>query len=117
MLSNTDKTREQLIDEIKALKQMLAKSEKLEAKLEGINQQLNNGKQQLQAANHRLKENEAIVSKNMALLHAILESPHGMIIFAMDKEYRYTAFTSQHKQIMKKIWGVEIKIGMSPGSC
>ena len=120
MLSNTDKTREQLIDEIKTLEQKLAKTEKLEAKLKGINQQLNTGKQQLQAtnqqleaANQQLMESKAIVSKNRALLHAILESPYGMIIFALDKEYQYTAFTSQHKQIMKKIWGVEIKIGMS----
>ena len=113
MMSNTSKTREQLIDEIKALKQKLTKSEKLEAKLNGINQQLNTGKQQLQTANQQLKESKATVIKNRALLHAILESPHGMIVFALDKEYRYTAFTSQHKQIMKKIWGVEIKIGMS----
>ncbi len=148
MMDDATKTREQLLNEIKALKQKLIKSEKLKAKLNDINQQLTASEQQLQAANQQLKateqqlkaanqqlgannqqlvaseqqlqaanqqlmESKAIVSKNMALLHAILESPYGMIIFALDKEYQYTAFTSQHKQTMKKIWGVEIKIGMS----
>ncbi len=45
------------------------------------------------------------------LKKAILESPQGIIVFALDKEYKYLDFTSVHKATMKAIWGVDIEIG------
>ncbi len=81
--------------------------------LKAANQQLSASEQQLIALNNELKKVNDEIVKNRALLHSILESPHGMIIFSLDKNYCYTAFTILHKQIMKKIWGVDIKTGMN----
>jgi PAS domain S-box-containing protein len=47
------------------------------------------------------------------LLNAIFESPKGIIIFSLDKEYRYLTYTKTHKDVMKQIWGVDIAIGCS----
>ncbi|MEI6072910.1 MAG: response regulator [Verrucomicrobiae bacterium] len=54
---------------------------------------------------------EAALSTN-ALLRSIMESPQGMVIFALDPNYRYTAFTESHRETMRAIWGVEIAVGM-----
>jgi PAS domain S-box-containing protein len=48
-----------------------------------------------------------------SLLNSILESPQGMVIFALDANYRYTAFTAAHKAVIQTIWGVEIGLGMN----
>ncbi len=47
-----------------------------------------------------------------ALKKSILESPLDIVIFALDRDYRYTAFNHNHKNTMKHIWGVDIKTGM-----
>jgi PAS domain S-box-containing protein len=44
-------------------------------------------------------------------LTSILGSPKGVVIFALDKEYRYTFFSETHREVMKTIWGVEIDRG------
>jgi two-component system, cell cycle sensor histidine kinase and response regulator CckA len=44
------------------------------------------------------------------LLRAILESPPNIIIFALDREYRYLAFNENHRRTMKAIWGVDIEV-------
>ncbi len=46
------------------------------------------------------------------ILQSVLNSPD-VIIFSLDKEYRYTSFNENHRQTMKKIWGVDIHIGMN----
>jgi PAS domain S-box-containing protein len=52
--------------------------------------------------------------KNVALLRkAILESPQSIVVFAIDKNFRYLDFTVSHKKTMREIWGVEIKQGVS----
>lgn len=60
---------------------------------------------------------EKLISKqirdNNKLLLSILNAPKGIIVFALDKNYCYTAFSVSHKEIMKNIWGVDIKIGMN----
>ena len=43
--------------------------------------------------------------------NAILESPEGIIVFALDKNYCYLDFTSIHQQTMQIIWGVTIERG------
>lgn len=49
--------------------------------------------------------------QRLFLLQNILESPHGVIFFSLDREYRYTSFAKAHAQAMKAIWGSTIEIG------
>ena len=49
--------------------------------------------------------------QSQAVLRAILESPKNIVIFALDREYRYLAFNENHKRTMKAIWGVDIQVG------
>lgn len=53
------------------------------------------------------------IRDNNRLLLSILNAPKGIIIFSLDKNYCYTAFSISHKETMKKIWGVDIEIGMN----
>lgn len=48
-----------------------------------------------------------------AVLRGVLESPPGIVIFALDREYRYLAFNENHAQTMERIWGVTIHVGDS----
>ena len=47
------------------------------------------------------------------LLGTLVADLRGVIIFSLDAEYRYTAFTNTHKIVMKTIWGTEIQLGAS----
>jgi len=76
------------------------------AKLEKANQLL-----QKEVAQRRISENNLAAAN--AMLHAVLESPKNIIIFALDRNYRYTAFNSNHKREMKRIWGIDIHLGMN----
>jgi two-component system CheB/CheR fusion protein len=40
-----------------------------------------------------------------------MDDPNGMIIFALDREYRYISFTLGHKNAMKALWHCDIQIG------
>lgn len=51
------------------------------------------------------------LEKANAILHAIFESPENVVIFALDRDYRYLAFNRNHHRTMKKIWGVDIAYG------
>jgi PAS domain S-box-containing protein len=53
------------------------------------------------------------IRRNNKLLNSLLNAPKGMIIFSLDNNYCYTAFSFSHKETMKKIWGVDIEIGMN----
>ncbi len=46
-----------------------------------------------------------------AVLRAVLESPRHIVIFALDREYRYLAYNQNHARTMKRIWGVDIEVG------
>jgi signal transduction histidine kinase/ActR/RegA family two-component response regulator len=46
-----------------------------------------------------------------AVLRAVLESPRDIVIFALDRDYRYLAFNQNHARIMKRIWDVDLKVG------
>ena len=59
-----------------------------------------------------LFEAEKRAEEQTALLKLILESPQGVVIFSLDRGYRYTEFTNAHRETMKKIWGAEIALGM-----
>ena len=60
-----------------------------------------------------LKESERKALKSNLHLKSILESPHGIIIFSLDRNYCYTAFTVSHREVVKVIWGQTIEIGMN----
>ena len=49
--------------------------------------------------------------KNSELLQSILESPRGIMIFSLDADYNYIAFTESHKELMKGLWNVDIEVG------
>lgn len=49
--------------------------------------------------------------QQLLLLQNILESPHGVIFFSLDRAYRYTSFARAHAQTMRHIWGASIEIG------
>ncbi|MBY0492464.1 MAG: PAS domain-containing protein [Gemmatimonadaceae bacterium] len=49
--------------------------------------------------------------QQLLLLQNILESPHGVIFFSLDRAYRYTSFARAHAQTMQHIWGATIDIG------
>ncbi len=46
-------------------------------------------------------------------LSTAIENSTGVIAFSLDRHYRYTSFTNSHYQTMKKIWNVEIAIGVN----
>ena len=61
--------------------------------------------------NKALKKSNEKFRKSFLLNQSILESPEHIVVFALDPQYRYLAFTHSHEQTMKKIWGVNIKEG------
>lgn len=53
---------------------------------------------------------DSLVNMN-TVLRSVVESPKNVIIFALDREYRYLVFNENHFQTMKAIWGAEISVG------
>ncbi len=47
-----------------------------------------------------------------AILQMVLDSP-SIIIFSLDRSYRYTSFNKAHADTIRAIWGIEIAIGMN----
>jgi PAS domain S-box-containing protein len=64
-------------------------------------------------AEESLRASRTRAKELSSLLNSILESPHGVVVFALDVNYCYTVFTSTHKEVMKAIWDVEIVPGMN----
>ncbi|MFZ4582607.1 MAG: PAS domain-containing sensor histidine kinase [Paludibacter sp.] len=60
-----------------------------------------------------LRRSENEIQNKFAALNSIFESSQNIIIFSLDVNYCYTAFTTLHKQTMKLIWGVDIAVGMN----
>ncbi|MCP5049186.1 MAG: response regulator [bacterium] len=60
-----------------------------------------------------MKDNKTIPLNTRSLLTSIIESPKDIIIFSLDRNYNYTVFNSNHKGEMKRIWGVDIEVGMN----
>jgi PAS domain S-box-containing protein len=51
------------------------------------------------------------------LLQAIINSPDDIIVFSLDREYRYTTFNERHRREMRLAWNVDIEFGMSILDC
>lgn len=58
------------------------------------------------------KQAKERVRELTALLQAFVDSPPDTQAFALDRNYRYTAFNAAHQQEMKKTYGVAIAAGM-----
>jgi len=52
------------------------------------------------------------LARQYKLTEALIDSPEDILIFALDREYRYTAFNEPHRREIRKVYGVEIKVGM-----
>ncbi|MCP3953070.1 MAG: PAS domain S-box protein [Desulfobacterales bacterium] len=57
------------------------------------------------------KQAEKALRESNSLLSAMIESPKNIIILALDRDYRYTAFNKAHAREMKRVWGVNIELG------
>jgi len=64
-------------------------------------------------AEQEIKKSEEKYRKDLLLLNSIFESPVNIIVFSLDNNYCYSAFTKYHAQTMKVIWGVDIDMGMN----
>jgi len=58
-----------------------------------------------------------VIEDQHALLTALINSPKDIIIFSLDRNYCYTTFNEKHKEEMKRIWDVDIAVGMNLLSC
>lgn len=68
----------------------------------------------MQDKENQLTENDCPAQSpqdSYAILKGIIESPKNVVIFALDPHYKYLAFNRNHRQTMKRIWGVEITMG------
>ncbi|RMF08404.1 MAG: PAS domain S-box protein [Candidatus Neomarinimicrobiota bacterium] len=48
-----------------------------------------------------------------SILHSIINSPQDVVIFALDRNYCYTAFNENHRRTIKQIWGTDIEVGLN----
>jgi len=55
---------------------------------------------------------ETVVQTNL-LLHALIESPLDIIIYALDKKLNYTVFNRAYKHLMQKTQNIDVIIGMN----
>ncbi|MCU0474286.1 MAG: PAS domain S-box protein [Bacteroidales bacterium] len=60
---------------------------------------------------------EMKLNTQYALLNALIDSPGDTIIFSLDRNYCYTAFNEKHREEMKKVWNVNIEMGMNLLNC
>ena len=50
-------------------------------------------------------------NNNESIFKAILIDHKDIVMFALDHDFKYLGFNNGHKQIMKKFWNADIKIG------
>lgn len=63
--------------------------------------------------NHRMEKPSDEGLPSAGVLGAVLDSPEGLVIFALDRDYRYIAFNAAHRYVMKQIWNVDIHLGQN----
>jgi CheY-like chemotaxis protein len=60
-----------------------------------------------------LKQSNQVLDEQIARFSSVINSPEDILIFSLNKEYRYTSFNEAHRKAMNKLWHVDIQIGMS----
>jgi PAS domain S-box-containing protein len=93
--------------------QSLRKMRVNEAKLKASLKEKETLLQELENKIVERKQAEEAVENTMTLLRACVETPTGMIICAIDRQYRYLFFNSVHKEGMHNAYGTDIVKGMS----
>ena len=58
-----------------------------------------------------LQQSEERYRQAYDLMQGVIESPKDVVIFAIDREYRYIAFNKNHQLTMEHIWGARIEVG------
>lgn len=64
-----------------------------------------------------LKQSNTVLDEHIARFSAIINSPDDILIFSLNREFRYTSFNENHRKAMKKLWQIDIQIGMSYPEC
>jgi PAS domain S-box-containing protein len=60
-----------------------------------------------------LKKSEVRYRQNFNLLQSMLESASDVVVYALDRDYRYLSFNNKNREIFKRLWGKDIVVGMS----
>ena len=90
-------------------------------KIKAYKDQMSNYRKELESEvinmTDELKQNNTELDEQKARLSAIINSPNDILIFSLNREYRYTSFNDNLRKAMKKEWQIDIKIGMSYPEC
>ena len=90
-------------------------------KIKAYNDQMSNYRKELESEvinmTDELKQNNTELDEQKARLSAIINNPNDILIFSLNREYRYTSFNDNHRKAMKKEWQIDIQIGMSYPEC
>lgn len=83
------------------------------SKLEILNDELDFLRKELNLLKIQKGKTQSELLEQQILLKSCLESPEGMIILAVDKDYNYLYFNKAHKEVMKQAYGKNIEYGMN----
>jgi PAS domain S-box-containing protein len=62
-------------------------------------------------AEDAMQQSEQRYRQAYSILQGLIESPENVVIFALDRNYRYLAFNRHHQETMKNIWDADIETG------
>ena len=90
-------------------------------KIKAYNDTMSNYRKELESEvinmTDELKQSNTALEEQKAHLSAIINGPNDILIFSLNREYRYTSFNDNHRKAMKKEWQIDIQIGMSYPEC
>ena len=111
LLTEENNLRKQADEELQIINEELEKRvEERTLELHQLNIQLEEELAERQRAEEQL-------AAQYTLLTALINSSNDIIIFSLDTNYCYTTFNEQHREEMKKVWNVDIEIGMNLLEC
>src|SRR5208283_2350739 len=100
--------------------ELLARIQSL-LKIKAYNDLMSNYRKELESEivsmTAELKQSNKELDEQNARLSSIMNSPEDILIFSMNREYRYTSFNENHRKAMRKEWQVDIQIGISYPDC
>ncbi|MFQ6613332.1 MAG: PAS domain S-box protein [Fidelibacterota bacterium] len=105
--------RRRLKEKERAERKLLKIREHLEERVANRTAHLRMTNRELKAQIRERKNVETRLQTTLARMESIIESPRKVVIFSLDRKYRYTGFNRSHRETMKAIWGVDIAIGKS----